>query len=148
MPAVIREVNNSISLEWSWKENNYIWRCGKSRAQVSAVSGGLLINSQQAIQHLWKCTGMPGWKGCSQGTHMRPYNMEDIQRRGKDKSIKPFSCPFLVSSDTTGRSQIATCYGLAAAGNKRTTWPPLPTLGCRGEWKETGRNWWVGIRAV
>jgi len=26
--------------------------------------------------------------------------------------------------------------------------PPLPLLGCGGEWKETGRNWWVGRRAV
>jgi len=34
------------------------------------------------------------------------------------------------------------------AGNKNTTWPPLTLLGCRGEWKETGKNWWVGIRAV
>jgi len=23
-----------------------------------------------------------------------------------------------------------------------------PLLGCEGEWKETGRNWWVWIRAV
>jgi len=37
---------------------------------------------------------------------------------------------------------------LAAAGNKSAMWPPLPLLGCGGEWKETGRNWWVGIRAV
>jgi len=38
------------------------------------------------------------------------------------------------------------CYGLAAAGNKSAMRPPLPPLGFRGEWKETGRNWWVGIR--
>jgi len=25
---------------------------------------------------------------------------------------------------------------------------PSPPPGCGGEWKETGRNWWVGIRAV
>jgi len=25
---------------------------------------------------------------------------------------------------------------------------PSPPLGCGGVWKETGRNWWVGIRAV
>jgi len=25
---------------------------------------------------------------------------------------------------------------------------PSPPLGCGGEWKETGKNWWVGIRAV
>jgi len=24
--------------------------------------------------------------------------------------------------------------------------PPLPPPRCGGEWKETGRNWWVGIR--
>jgi len=36
----------------------------------------------------------------------------------------------------------------AAAGNKSATWPPLPPPGCRGEWKDTGRSWWVGIRAV
>jgi len=36
----------------------------------------------------------------------------------------------------------------AATGNKSTTRPPLPPPGCGGEWKETGRNWWVGIRAV
>jgi len=40
------------------------------------------------------------------------------------------------------------CYGLAAASNKSATRPPLPPPGCGGEWKETGRNWWVGIRAV
>jgi len=40
------------------------------------------------------------------------------------------------------------CYSLAAAGNKSATRPPLPLLGCGGEWKKTGRNWWVGIRAV
>jgi len=40
------------------------------------------------------------------------------------------------------------CYGLAAAGNKSSTQLPLPPPGCGGEWKETGRNWWVGIRAV
>jgi len=32
------------------------------------------------------------------------------------------------------------CYSLAAAGNKSTTRPPLPPLGCRGGWKETGRK--------
>ena len=36
----------------------------------------------------------------------------------------------------------------AAAGNKSATRPPLPPPACGGEWKETGRNWWVGIRAV
>jgi len=36
----------------------------------------------------------------------------------------------------------------AAASNKSTTWPPLPPPGRGGEWKETGRNLWVGIRAV
>jgi len=40
------------------------------------------------------------------------------------------------------------CYGLAAAVNKSTTRLALPQPGCGGEWKETGRNWWVGIRAV
>jgi len=40
------------------------------------------------------------------------------------------------------------CYSLAAAGNKSVTRPPLPPPGCTGEWKETGRNRWVGIRAV
>jgi len=25
---------------------------------------------------------------------------------------------------------------------------PSPPPGCGGEWKETGRNWWVEIRAV
>jgi len=40
------------------------------------------------------------------------------------------------------------CYSLAAAGNKSTMPPPLPPPGCRGEGKESGRNWWVGIRAV
>jgi len=25
---------------------------------------------------------------------------------------------------------------------------PSPPPGCGGEWKERGRNWWVGIRAV
>jgi len=29
---------------------------------------------------------------------------------------------------------------LAAAGNRSTTRPPLPPLGCGGEWKETGRK--------
>jgi len=32
------------------------------------------------------------------------------------------------------------CYSLAAAGSESATWPPLPPLGCRGEWKETDRN--------
>ena len=36
----------------------------------------------------------------------------------------------------------------AAAGNKSATRPPLPPPACGGEWKERGRNWWVGIRAV
>ena len=36
----------------------------------------------------------------------------------------------------------------AAAGNKSATRPPLPPPACGGEWKEKGRNWWVGIRAV
>jgi len=40
------------------------------------------------------------------------------------------------------------CYNLAAAGNKRAMWPPLPPLGRRGDKKETGRNWWVRRRAV
>jgi len=41
------------------------------------------------------------------------------------------------------------CYGLAVAGNKSAEWLSLPPLWCGGEeWKETGRNWWVGIRAV
>jgi len=40
------------------------------------------------------------------------------------------------------------CSGLAAASNKSTTRPPLPPPGCGGERKETGRNWWVRIRAV
>ena len=43
---------------------------------------------------------------------------------------------------------ISLCYGLTVAGNKSTTQPPLPPLECRGEWKETGRNLWVEIRAV
>ena len=33
----------------------------------------------------------------------------------------------------------------AAAGNKSATRPPLPPPRCGGEWKETGRNWRVGI---
>jgi len=41
---------------------------------------------------------------------------------------------------------IMPCYGLAVAGNKSATWPPLPMLGWGGEWKETGRNCWVRIR--
>ena len=40
------------------------------------------------------------------------------------------------------------CYGLAVTGNKSTMRLPLPPLGCGGEWKETGRNRWVGIREV
>lgn len=101
MRTAIREVNNSISLELGWKENDHIWYRGKNRAQVSAVAGGLLINGQEAIQHLWECTGVPHWKRCSQGTHMRLYDTEDIQRRGKDRSRKPFSCLFLVSFHRT-----------------------------------------------
>jgi len=31
---------------------------------------------------------------------------------------------------------------------KSTTRPPLPLPACGGEWKEKGRNQWVGIRAV
>jgi len=40
------------------------------------------------------------------------------------------------------------CYGLAVASKKSATWPPLTPPGCRGERKETGRNWWIGIREV
>jgi len=36
----------------------------------------------------------------------------------------------------------------AAAGKKSATRLPLPPPGGGGEWKERGRNWWVGIRAV
>jgi len=32
------------------------------------------------------------------------------------------------------------CSGLAAAGNKSATRPPLPPPGCGGEWKERGRK--------
>jgi len=39
------------------------------------------------------------------------------------------------------------CSGLGAAGNRSATRLPLPPPGCRGEWKETSRNWWVRIRA-
>jgi len=39
------------------------------------------------------------------------------------------------------------CSGLGAAGNKSDTRLPLPPPRCGGEWKERGRNWWVGIRA-
>jgi len=46
------------------------------------------------------------------------------------------------------RMKVSPCYGLTAAGNKSATQPPLPLPQCGGEWKETGRNWWVGIRAV
>jgi len=42
----------------------------------------------------------------------------------------------------------STRYSLAVAGNKSAMRLPLPLLGCGGEWKETGRNWWVWIRAV
>jgi len=47
-----------------------------------------------------------------------------------------------VSGDVTNSS------GLAVAGNKSATQPPLPPPGCGEEWKGTGRNRWVGIRAV
>jgi len=46
------------------------------------------------------------------------------------------------------RKEKRSCYSLAVAGNKSATRPPLPPQGCGGEWKETGRNWWVGIRAA
>jgi len=39
------------------------------------------------------------------------------------------------------------CYSSAAGSNKSTMGPPLTPPGCGEEWKETGRNWWVGIRA-
>jgi len=45
-------------------------------------------------------------------------------------------------------SSLAYVLVSAAADNKSATWPPLPLLGCGGEWKETGRNGWVRIRAV
>lgn len=64
----------------SWKENNHIWWCGKNRAQESAVAGGMLINSQEAIQHRWECTGVHGGKSCSLGTYMRHYNTENIEQ--------------------------------------------------------------------
>jgi len=59
---------------------------------------------------------------------------ENLQlNSGKWKSALSSKLPVLVS---------------AAAGNKSATRPPLPLLACGGEWKETGRNWRVGIRAV
>jgi len=36
--------------------------------------------------------------------------------------------------------QFATVLVLAAAGNRSAMRPPFPPLGCRGEWKETGRK--------
>jgi len=45
-------------------------------------------------------------------------------------------------------SSLAKCHGLVEASKKSTMQPPLPQPGCGGEWKETGRNWWVTIRAV
>jgi len=45
-------------------------------------------------------------------------------------------------------NRVSGCSGSAAAGNKSATRPPFPPPGCGGEWKETGRNRWVGIRAV
>jgi len=49
---------------------------------------------------------------------------------------------------TVLQARLTMCYSLAAVSNKSTTRPPLPPLGCGGEWKERGRNWWVRIRAV
>jgi len=49
---------------------------------------------------------------------------------------------------STRKGFVGECSGLAAAGNKSATRPPLPLPGCGGEWEEAGRNWWVGIRAV
>jgi len=50
--------------------------------------------------------------------------------------------------DHKKQETITRCSGLAAASNKSAMRPPLPLPGCGGEWKQTGRNWWVGIRAV
>jgi len=59
------------------------------------------------------------------------------------------SAALLLSAETR-RSEIGeTIVSVsAAAGNKSATWPPLTPPACGGEWKERGRNWWVGIRAV
>jgi len=61
--------------------------------------------------------------------------------------LKPVKVPldvipyFQCVGHTTLLGVVGSCYGLAAAGNKSAMRPPLPPLGCGGEWKETGRNW-------
>jgi len=46
-------------------------------------------------------------------------------------------------------SKLHMCLQWFGCGQQqKRTQPPLPLLGCGGEWKEAGRNWWVGIRAV
>ena len=67
-----------------------------------------------------------------------------ISSNGRSSSsVFKIPCPSCVEIQESGA-----CSGLVAAGNKSTTLPPLPPPRCGGEWEETGRNWWVGIRAV
>jgi len=61
------------------------------------------------------------------------------------------SCQNQYLDEKEGGSVKKGCSGLAVAGNKRATQPlchPSPLLGWGREWKETGKNWWVGIRAA
>ena len=57
---------------------------------------------------------------------------------------QPSSHPFL-EQVTSGKAIVLVS---AAAGNRSSKRPPLPAPWCGRDWKETGRNWWVGIRAV
>ena len=66
------------------------------------------------------------------------FSADDKEERGAKNATR--------ARNTT---KILVCVSVsAAAGNKSATRPPLPPPACGGEWKERGRNWWVGIRAV
>jgi len=61
--------------------------------------------------------------------------------------LKPKEGPVLFNISVNDLDK-GICYGLAVAGNKSAMRPPFPPPGCSGEWKETDRNWRVGIKAV
>jgi len=56
--------------------------------------------------------------------------------------------PALVTISGSISSGILICFGFGCSRQQKRHAAALPPPGCGGEWKERGRNWWVGIRAV
>jgi len=58
---------------------------------------------------------------------------------------------FLYHLNARIQPQIAALLQIGRGRQKKdhaVTLSLIPLLGCGGEWKEKGKNWWVGIRAV